>query len=282
MAEETLPQLEERILRFWKDRGIFEKTLKARKRGRPFRFFEGPPTANASPGIHHVLSRIFKDIICRYKTMRGFLVERKAGWDTHGLPVELQIEKELGITHKSEIEKFGIAEFNKKAKESVWRYKEEWERFTERIGFWLDLAHPYITYDASYMESLWWVIRQFWKRGLLEEDYKVVPYCPRCETPLSSHEVAQGYETVRDPSVFVRLKLKRGKANPAEYLLVWTTTPWTLPANVAVAVHPSSAMRTIGAQPRRHLILPLISKRWKKPPANHSWDCGTSRSFGRK
>lgn len=240
MPDETLPQIEERILRFWKDRGIFEQSLKIRRKGRPFRFFEGPPTANAGPGIHHVLSRIFKDIVCRYKTMRGFYVERKAGWDTHGLPVELQIEKELGIKHKAEIEKFGIAEFNKKAKASVWRYKEEWEKFTERIGFWIDLARPYITYDSAYMESLWWIIQQLWKKGLFEEDYKVVPYCPRCETPLSSHEVAQGYETVKDPSVYIKLKIENRKSKTGnEYLLVWTTTPWTLPANVAVAVNPS-------------------------------------------
>lgn len=243
MTDETLPQFEERILRFWKDRGIFEKSLAIRQaRGKPFRFFEGPPTANAGPGIHHVLSRVFKDIICRYKTMRGFYVERKAGWDTHGLPVELQIEKELGIKTKSGIEKFGIGQFNKKAKGAVWRYKEEWEKFTERIGFWLDLKNPYITYDTSYMESLWWIIRQFWKSGLLEEDYKVVPYCPRCETPLSSHEVAQGYETTKDPSVYLRLRLKTindKRRTINEYLLVWTTTPWTLPANIAVALNPS-------------------------------------------
>ncbi len=239
--EETLSQIEERILKFWKEHKIFEKSLKLRRRAKPFRFFEGPTTTNASPGIHHVLSRIFKDIICRYKTMRGFYVERKAGWDTHGLPVELQIEKELGIKRKSEIEKFGIAEFNKKAKESVWRYKEEWERFTERIGFWLEMKNPYITYQTSYMESLFWIIQQFWKKGLLEEDYKVVPYCPRCETPLSSHEVALGYKTTKDPSIYLKLEILNSKSgnNPKEYLLVWTTTPWTLPANIAVAVNPT-------------------------------------------
>jgi isoleucyl-tRNA synthetase len=240
MTESNLPALEEKILKFWKENRIFEKSL-ARKRGsKPFRFFEGPPTANAGPGIHHMLSRIFKDIVCRYKTMRGFYVERKAGWDTHGLPVELQIEKELGIKHKFEIEKFGIAEFNKKAKESVWRYKEEWEKFTERIGFWLDMAHPYITYEASYIESLWWIISKFWRKNLLELDFKVVPYCPRCETPLSSHEVALGYKTVKDPSVYVKFEILKPKSRSKEYLLVWTTTPWTLPANVSVAANPSA------------------------------------------
>lgn len=256
MQNETLPQIEERILSFWRRRAIFEKSLTLQKsRSKPFRFFEGPPTANAGPGIHHALSRVFKDIVCRYKTMRGFYVNRKAGWDTHGLPVELQIEKELGIKHKSEIEKFGIAPFNKKAKEAVWRHKEEWERFTERIGFWLDLKNPYITYDASYMESLWWIIGRFWNKGLLEQDYKILPYCPRCETPLSSHEVALGYKTTQDPSVYIKLKILKPKAetktqtkkaktdnqkSTPEYLLVWTTTPWTLPANIAVAINVSA------------------------------------------
>lgn len=234
--EESLNSREEKIIRFWRDRGIFRKSLTARRRAKPFRFFEGPPTANAAPGFHHALARVYKDLVCRWKTMEGFYVERKAGWDTHGLPVELQIEKELGIKHKSEIERFGVAEFNKKAKESVWRYKNEWEKFTERLGYWLDMADPYITYDSKYMETLWWIFKKIWQKGLLEKDYKVVPYCPRCETPLSSHEVAQGYATTRDPSVYLRLRLR----GTNEYLLVWTTTPWTLPANVAVAVNPKA------------------------------------------
>lgn len=233
----NLPELEEKVLRFWKENKIFEKTLDLRrtKKAKPFRFFEGPPTANGLPGIHHVLGRVFKDIILRYRTMRGFLVERRAGWDTHGLPVEIGVEKELGLKNKNEIEQFGIAEFNAKAKDSVWKYKTDWEKLTERIGFWLDMNHPYVTYDNSYIESLWWIFKKVFERGLLKQSYKVVPYCPRCQTPLSSHELGQPgvYKKTKDPSLFVAFKIA---AN--EYLLVWTTTPWTLPANVAVAVNP--------------------------------------------
>ncbi|QQG44945.1 MAG: class I tRNA ligase family protein [Candidatus Sungiibacteriota bacterium] len=236
-ASLALPEREEKILKFWEENKIFEKSLEKTKRGKTFVFYEGPPTANAAPGIHHVLARAFKDIIPRYKTMRGFFVPRKAGWDTHGLPVEIQIEKELGFKTKQDIEKYGIAKFNQKAKESVWRYKEEWEKLTKRIGYWLDLEHPYITYDIRYMETLWWVIKEIWKKGLLVEDFKVVPWCPRCQTGLSTHELGQpgAYRLVKDNSIYVKLKIK-GRKN--EYLLVWTTTPWTLPANVAVAVNP--------------------------------------------
>ncbi len=239
MADEdqklNFPEIEEKILEFWKKNRIFEKSLAAKKKAKRFRFYEGPPTANGRPGIHHVLARVFKDIICRYKTMRGFLVERKAGWDTHGLPVELEVEKELGIRQKADIEKFGIAAFNKKCRHSVWRYKDEWERLTERIGFWLDMERPYVTLDNNYIESLWWIIGRIWKKKLLFQDYKVVPYCPRCGTALSSHEVALGYRRVSDPSIYVKFPLKGVKNT---YFLVWTTTPWTLPANVAVAVNP--------------------------------------------
>lgn len=239
MSLPPLPKLEEEILHFWRENQIFEKSLAIRRRAKPFRFFEGPPTANAAPGFHHVIARAFKDIICRYKTMQGFYVERKAGWDTHGLPVELQIEKELGFKTKSDIEKYGISRFNKKAKDSVWRYKEEWERFTERLGFWLDLKHPYITYETPYMETLWWIIKRVFEKGLLEEDFKVVPWCPRCETPLSSHEVAQGYEDVAEESVYVRFPVKaKTKEWENTSILSWTTTPWTLPGNVALAVDP--------------------------------------------
>ena len=202
---------EEKILEFWQKNAIFEKSLKLRKGQKRFRFFEGPPTANGRPGIHHVLARAFKDVICRYKTMRGFLVERKSGWDTHGLPVELEVEKELGIKQKNDIEKFGIAKFNQKCRESVWRYKDEWEKLTQRIGFWLDLKKPYITYNNEYIETLWWIIRQIWQKKLLYQGYKVVPFCPRCGTPLSSHEVALGYKTVRDPSIYIKFKVKNQK-----------------------------------------------------------------------
>ncbi len=239
----NLPEIEEKVLKFWKEKKIFEKSLKNREGAKAFRFFEGPPTANGRPGMHHVLGRAFKDIVCRYKTMRGFFVGRRAGWDTHGLPVEIEVEKKLGIKNKSEIEKFGIAEFNSQAKMSVWTYKSEWEKLTERIGFWLDFEHPYITYDNSYIESLWWVFREIAQKGFLKKLYKIVPWCPRCQTPLSSHELGQpgAYKLTKDPSVYVKFRLKNesGKGKSRESLLVWTTTPWTLPANVAVAVNPS-------------------------------------------
>ena len=232
-----LPEVEERVLKFWKENQIFEKSLKQREGAKPYRFFEGPPTANGRPGIHHVLGRAFKDAMPRYKTMSGYYVHRKAGWDTHGLPVEIEIEKELGFKGKQDIEKFGIAEFNEKAKASVWKYKDEWEKLTDRVGFWLDLKDPYVTYHNSYIESLWWVLRKISDRKLLTRSFKIVPWCPRCQTPLSSHELAQpgAYKKVSDPSVFIKFKIK-GRKN--EYLLVWTTTPWTLPSNVAIAVNP--------------------------------------------
>ncbi len=235
--EVNFPKLEKKILKFWRENKIFEKSIEKRKRAKNFVFYEGPPTANAEPGIHHVLSRVYKDIICRYKTMQGFRVLRKAGWDTHGLPVELEIEKKLGLKRKKDIEKYGISRFNRKCKESVWNYKEEWEKLTERIGFWLDMKNPYITYETDYIETLWWIIKKIWQKGLLYKDYKVVPYCPRCGTALSSHEVAQGYEKIREPAIYVKFKIQNRKF-PNTYLLVWTTTPWTLPGNVALAVNP--------------------------------------------
>lgn len=230
---QNFPKLEEDILKNWEEKKIFKKSVEQNKDNETFVFFEGPPTANGKPGIHHVLARAFKDVIPRYKTMKGYYVPRKAGWDTHGLPVELQVEKELGISGKPEIEKYGVEEFNKKCKESVWQYKDEWERLTTRIAFWLDLEKPYITYDNDYIESLWSIIKKFNEKGLLYEGYKVVPYCPRCGTALSSHEVAQGYADVTEPSVFVKFKVK-GEENT--YILSWTTTPWTLPGNVGLAV----------------------------------------------
>lgn len=233
----NLPEIEEKVLNFWKTNNIFDKSLKARKGRKRFIFYEGPPYANGRPGIHHVLARVFKDIITRYKSMAGFYVPRRAGWDTHGLPIELEAEKQLGIKSKKEIEKFGIALFNQKAKESVWQYKDEWEKMTERIGYWLDLKNAYITYENNYIESLWWIFSEISRRGFLKKSFKVVPYCSRCQTPLASHELGMPgvYKKVPDPSVYVKLKIKSRKN---EYLLVWTTTPWTLPANVAVAVNP--------------------------------------------
>lgn len=243
LKEFQLPKTEEKVLEYWKKNQVFEKSLEAQKRGRKFVFFEGPPTANGRPGIHHVLARAFKDVILRYKTMRGFYVPRKAGWDTHGLPVEIQVEKELGLKSKKEIERYGIAEFNKKCRESVWKHKDEWEKLTERMGFWLDMKNPYITYEKDYMETLWWIIAQFWKKKLLYKGNRIVNWCPRCGTGLSSHEMAQGYKQMVDDSAFVKFKLKKGQkigrdftTNDKTFILSWTTTPWTLPGNVALAV----------------------------------------------
>ncbi len=231
----SFPKLEEEILAFWKEHDIPRKQTEQRE-GRPrFVLYEGPPTANGRPGVHHVLSRVFKDIFPRYRAMRGYQVVRRAGWDTHGLPVELEIEKKLGFKTKHDIEAYGVAEFNRLCRESVFAYIKDWEELTERIAFWVDLSDPYITYTNAYIESIWWILKNFWDRGLLYRDYKVVPYCPRCGTPLADHEVALGYEEVDDPSVYVRLVLED---QPDTALLVWTTTPWTLPGNVAVAAHP--------------------------------------------
>ncbi len=235
----NLPQREEEVLKFWEENRIFEATLAKTKKGKSFVFYEGPPTANGSPGIHHFEARAFKDLIPRYKTMQGFHVERKAGWDTHGLPVEIQVEKELGLKSKRDIEKFGIAKFNAQCRGSVWRYKTEWDGFTKRIGYWLDLAQPYVTSESSYIETLWWAIGEFWKKKLLYQDFKVVPWCPRCGTALSTHEVGQGYETVTDRSLYVRFRIISGERRWRDTaILSWTTTPWTLPGNVALAINP--------------------------------------------
>jgi len=235
-----LPELEEKWLKYWQDHRIFEKSLAKPSVARNFVFFEGPPTANGQPGLHHVLARAFKDLIPRYKTMRGFRVERKAGWDTQGLPVEIQVEKKLGFKGKPDIEKYGVKEFNDNCRQDVWRYKEDWEKLTERMGFWLDLEHPYVTYENYYLESLWWILKQVDKVGLLYQDYKVLPHCPRCGTALSSHEVALGYKSIPDRAVYVKFKVKSQKSkvriDENTYILSWTTTPWTLPGNVALAV----------------------------------------------
>jgi len=239
-ARQSFPKLEEGVLKFWDKEKIFEKSLAKNKEGKSFVFFEGPPSANGTPGLHHLIARYYKDIIPRFKTMQGFYVERKAGWDTHGLPIELQTEKKLEISGKPQIENMvkgdvhaSIAKFNEECRKTVWTYKEQWDEITKRIGFWVDLDNPYITYENDYIESLWWVIKQIWDKDLLYKDYKVLPYCPRCGTALSSHEVAQGYKDVTEDSVYVKFKVKGEKDT---YLLAWTTTPWTLPANVALAV----------------------------------------------
>jgi isoleucyl-tRNA synthetase len=227
--------MEEGVLRFWKSHDVFHKSMEAREGGPEYVFFEGPPTANGRPGVHHVLARVFKDIFPRYKTMRGYHISRRGGWDTHGLPVEIEVEKKLGFTNKQQIEEYGIAEFNAMCRESAFAYIQDWEKLTDRIAFWVDLETAYVTYKNEYIESVWWILKNFWDKGLIYRGFKVVPYCPRCGTPLSDHEVALGYDDAVDPSVFVRMPLVE---MPDTSLLVWTTTPWTLPANVAVAAHP--------------------------------------------
>ena len=238
----NLVALEEKILEYWKDNSIFTKTLEQTKNGERFIFYEGPPTANGEPGVHHVLSRVFKDVFPRFKTMKGFFVQRKAGWDTHGLPVELEIEKKLNINSKKEIERIGVEKFNRLCRESVMKYEENWKKLTERIGFWIDMDDAYFTFKNEYIETLWWILKTIWDKDLLYEDYKIVPYCPRCGTALSSHEVAQGYTEVEDYSVIVKFQVK-GKENV--FFLVWTTTPWTLISNVACAVNPRATIRKI-------------------------------------
>ncbi|HEX2161309.1 MAG TPA: isoleucine--tRNA ligase, partial [Thermoleophilaceae bacterium] len=238
-SRQSFPALEEEMLARWRERDVFAESVRRREGAEPFVFYEGPPTANGRPGSHHVLSRVFKDVFPRYQTMRGRQVRRKAGWDCHGLPVELEIEKELGLAHKRDIEDYGIDKFNAKCRESVLRYIDEWNRLTERIGFWIDTDDAYYTLDNDYIESVWWSLKQVWDKGLLYEGHKVGPYCPRCGTGLSSHEVALGYKDVVDPSIYVRFPLvSNDGATTGESLLVWTTTPWTLPGNVAVAVAP--------------------------------------------
>jgi isoleucyl-tRNA synthetase len=230
--------LEEQVLEHWRAEHLFEQVQEARRGGTPFVFFEGPPTANGRPGIHHVFSRTVKDLICRHRAMRGHFVPRKAGWDTHGLPVEIEVEKALGISGKQDIERVGVAEFNRLCRDSVFTYRADWEKLSERIAYWLDYERPYVTYTHDYIESVWWALKTLWTKDLLYRGHKILPYCARCGTALSSHEVAQGYEDVEDPSVYVALDLADAPAGTRRRILVWTTTPWTLVSNAALAVHP--------------------------------------------
>lgn len=233
-ASVSFPEREEAILKLWQERNIFQRSMQEREGGPEYVFFEGPPTANGRPGIHHVLARAFKDMFPRYKTMQGYHVLRKGGWDTHGLPVELEVEKQLGLTGKEQIEEYGVARFNQMCMESVWEYLSDWEALTERMAFWVSLDDAYVTMNNDYVQSLWWILQQLWNKGLLFEGYKVVPYCPRCGTPLSSHELSLGYkEGTVDPSVYVKFAVKDEENT---FLLAWTTTPWTLPGNAALAV----------------------------------------------
>ena len=225
---------EKEIKKFWDDEKIFEKSIDSRAKGEPYVFYDGPPTANGKPHIGHVLTRVIKDMIPRYRTMKGYMVPRKAGWDTHGLPVELEVEKMLGLDGKEQIEKYGLEPFIDHCKESVWKYKGMWEDFSKTVGFWADMDNPYVTYDNNFIESEWWALKKIYEKGLLYKGFKIVPYCPRCGTPLSSHEVAQGYKAVKERSAVVRFK----KADEDAYFLAWTTTPWTLPSNTALCVNP--------------------------------------------
>ena len=258
----SFPELDSNVLQLWKDKDVFHRTESERQDSPQFMLFEGPPTANGSPGIHHVLARVFKDVICRHRTMKGFRCLRKGGWDTHGLPVELEIEKELGLRSKREIEEYGIEKFNQQCRDSVFRYVKDWEVMTDRIGYWVDMADPYVTLENGYIESGWWILKELWDKGLLYQDLRGTPHCPRCVTSLSSHEVALGYqENTPDPSVFVKFRVEGGPSqedpqpgSPSDnqgptgvlytgvstYLLAWTTTPWTLPGNTALAVDPDA------------------------------------------
>lgn len=236
---------EKNVEKFWKDNEIFEKSIDSRKEGETYTFYDGPPTANGKPHIGHVLTRVIKDMIPRYKTMKGYKVPRKAGWDTHGLPVELEVEKLLGLDGKEQIEEYGLEPFIDKCKESVWKYKGMWEDFSGTVGFWADMENPYVTYDNNFIESEWWALKQIWDKELLYKGHKIVPYCPRCGTPLSSHEVAQGYKDVKEKSAIAKFKVKGVED---EYILAWTTTPWTLPSNVALCVNPNETYVKVKVQ----------------------------------
>ena len=225
---------EKETAKFWKDNDIFQKSIKQREGNPTYMFFDGPPTANGKPHIGHVLTRVIKDMIPRYHAMKGEYVPRKAGWDTHGLPVEIEVEKIIGIEGKEAIEEYGVEPFIEKCKESVWKYEGMWREFSDIVGFWADMDNPYVTYHDDFIESEWWALKQIFDRDLLYKGYKVVPYCPSCGTPLSSHEVAQGYKTLKEKSAVVRFKAKDGDF----YFLAWTTTPWTLPSNTALCVNP--------------------------------------------
>jgi len=249
--KQNFPKLEEAVLKFWRKDNTMQKSIRNRKGKKNFTFYEGPPFANGKPHIGHVLTRVFKDIIIRYKTMQSFYVERKAGWDTHGLPVEMEVEKQLKLETKKEIEKYGIGKFTKECRQSVFYYKDLWEKVTERIGYWLDLKNAYATYTNDYVESVWWVIKQIWDKKLIYQDYKVLPYCPRCGTTLSSHEVAQGYKAIKEESVYLKFKLKDRKDT---YFLVWTTTPWTLPGNVALAINPDIIYTVVKVNNERYIL----------------------------
>ena len=243
---------EKEIVDFWKKNDIFKKSIKNREGAEIFTFFDGPPTANGKPHIGHVLTRAIKDLIPRYRTMKGYLVERKAGWDTHGLPVELEVEKSLGISGKPQIEEYGVEDFIKKCKDSVFVYQSDWEEMSDRVGFWADMDNPYVTYHNDYIESVWWALKQIWEKGLLYKGHKIMPYCPRCGTALSSHEVAQGYKDVKENSIIIKFKIK--DAPEGEYFLAWTTTPWTLPSNCGLCVNPHETYAKVQLGDEKYIL----------------------------
>ncbi|HYW51575.1 MAG TPA: class I tRNA ligase family protein, partial [Gemmatimonadaceae bacterium] len=240
-ADVTPDQLESALLQQWEREQLFTPSNAPKPGQEAFVFYEGPPTANGRPGIHHVFARTLKDLIPRHRAMKGAHITRKAGWDTHGLPVEIEVEKALGISGKRDIEAIGVAEFNRRCRESVFTYRGDWEKLSKRMAYWLDYEQPYVTYSNEYVESVWWALATMHAKGLLVQGHKILPYCPRCETALSSHEVAQGYKDVEDPSTYIALDLVDGSTTMRRRIIVWTTTPWTLVSNAALAVHPELA-----------------------------------------
>ncbi len=260
----TTDQLEREVLGFWESDDTFRRSVDEREGAPRFVFFEGPPTANGHPGSHHVLARTIKDVVCRYKTMTGYQVSRKAGWDTHGLPVEIEVEKRLKLEDKEDIERYGVADFIAKCRDSVFTYKSEWDELTRRMAYWIDLEHPYVTYENGYIETIWHILKLMWDRELIYQGHKILPYCPRCGTPLSSHEVAQGYADAEDPSVFVRMRLRD---DPGTSFLVWTTTPWTLLSNVALAVAPAETYAVVDNGQERLILAEALLKALDAPLA---------------
>ena len=250
---------EKQTEKFWEDNDIFRKSMRDREGNEIYMFYDGPPTANGKPHIGHVLTRVIKDMIPRYRTMKGYEVPRKAGWDTHGLPVELEVEKLLGLDGKDQIEKYGMEPFIKKCKESVWKYKGMWEDFSNTVGFWADMDDPYVTYDNNFIESEWWALKRIWDKKLLYKGFKIVPYCPRCGTPLSAQEVAQGYKDVKERSAIVRFKVVGEDA----YFLAWTTTPWTLPSNIALCVNPEEDYAKVKSCRRLYLLHGCCTSRYR-------------------
>ena len=282
MPYERLPvgdanKLEQEVLEQWRTEDLFRQTLAATKDAPPFVFYEGPPTANGRPGIHHVFARTIKDLVCRYQALKGRSVTRIAGWDTHGLPVEIEVEKALNINGKAEIEELGVAEFNRRCRESVFRYKNDWQSLSDRIGYWLDYDHPYVTYTNDYIESVWWLLKQLWTKGLLYEGHKVLPYCGRCGTSLSSHELAMGYDTHKSPSIYALFRLREngGAGSTPRHLLVWTTTPWTLPSNVAIAVNPDFEYVELDVEGTRVIVEKTIANAKSVPGATHGKPLGS-------